>query len=141
MTIVGHTNESLASMLALALARKRAAMFRPDGCWSSVRVVFLTDDLLDRINDERGFPDPVEARLLRRRLAVYGRRTVRIFLRSLPERVSWAIYDSPYSPPLTGSLLEMPDGRRIVQLVVRKPQRSGAHQLYLQLDDHHGPSF
>jgi hypothetical protein len=88
VTIVGYTNESLASMLRLALTRKRAAVFRPDGCWSSIRVVFLTDDLLDRINDERGYPDPVEARLLRRRLAVYGRRTVRIFLRSLPERTS-----------------------------------------------------
>ena len=72
ITIVGYTNESLASMLRLALARKRAAMLRPDGCWSSVRVVFLSVDLLDRVNDERGYPDPDEARLLRRRSAVYG---------------------------------------------------------------------
>jgi hypothetical protein len=141
VTIVGHTNESLASMLRLALARKRAAMFRPDGCWSSVRVVFLTDDLLDRINDERGFPDPVEARLLRHRLAVYGRRTVRIFLRSLPERTNWAIYDSPYFPPFTGSFFEMPDGQRIVQLVVRRAQRSGSNHLYLQLEDTRGQYF
>ena len=95
ITIVGFTNESLALMLRTALARKRAAMLRPDSCWSSVRVVFLGDDLLDRISDERGYPDPVEARLLRRRLAVFGRRTVRVFLRGLPNRATWTIYDSP----------------------------------------------
>lgn len=141
VTIIGYTNESLASMLRLALARKRAAMLRPDGCWSSVRVVFLSDDLLDRVNDERGYPDPGEARLLRRRLAVYGRRTVRIFLRSLPGRASWAIYDSPYFPPLIGTLFEMPDGRRIVQLLIRRRQRSGSDHLYLELDDTRGHYF
>ena len=141
VTIVGHTNESLASMFQLALDRKRAAMLRPDGCWASVRVVFLTDDLLDRINDERGYPDLAEARLLRRRLAVYGRRTVRIFLRSLPERTTWAIYDSPFSPPLTGALFEMPGGQRIVHMVIRRPQRSGANHLYLELEDTRGHYF
>lgn len=141
ITIVGYTNESLASMLRLALARKRAAMLRPDGCWSSVRVVFISEDLLDHVNDERGYPDPGEARLLRRRLAVYGRRTVRIFLRSLPGRASWAIYDSSYFPPLIGTLFEMPDGQRIVQLLIRRRQRSGSDHLYLELDDTRGHYF
>ena len=141
ITIVGYTNESLASMLRLALTRKRAAMLRPDSCWSSVRVVFLSDDLLDRINDERGYPNPREARLLRRRLAVYGRRTVRIFLRSLPGRVKWTIYDSPYFPPLVGTLFEMPDGQRIIQLLIRRRQRSGSDHLYLELDDTRGHYF
>jgi hypothetical protein len=40
VTIVGLTNESLASMLRTALDRKRGAIFRSDECWSSVRVVF-----------------------------------------------------------------------------------------------------
>ena len=141
VTIVGYTNESLASMLRLALDRKRAAMFRSDSCWSSIRVVFLTDDLLDRVNDERVYPDPVEARALRRRHAVYGRRTVRAFLRSLPDRTTWAIYDSPHFPPFTGTLFEMPDGQRIVQLIVRRPQRRGADHLYLQLEDTRGLYF
>jgi hypothetical protein len=138
ITIVGYTNESLALMLRLALGRKRAAMLRPDGCWSSVRVVFLSDDLLDRVNDERGYPDPGEARKLRRQLAVYGRRTVRIFLRSLPGRTSWAIYDSPSFPPLIGTLFEMPDSRRIVQLLIRRRQRTRSDHLYLELDDTRG---
>lgn len=141
ITIVGYTNESLASMLRLALTRKREAELRPDSCWSSVRVVFLSDDLLDRVNDERGYPDPGEARLLRRRLAVYGRRSVRILLRSLPGRASWAIYDSSFFPPLVGTLFEMPDGHRIVHLVIRRRQRSGSNHLYLELDDTRGHYF
>jgi hypothetical protein len=141
ITIVGYTNESLASMLRLALARKRAAMLRTDGCWSAVRVVFLADEVLDLVNDERGFPDPGEARLLRRRLAVYGRRTVRVFLRGLPARTAWTIYDSSHFPPLIGTLLEMPDGRRIVHMVVRRPQRSGQNHLYLELEDTRGHYF
>jgi hypothetical protein len=141
ITIIGFTNESLASMLRTALARKRAAMLRPDGCWSSVRVVFLGDDLLDRVSDERGYPDPVEARQLRRRLAVFGRRTVRVFLRGLPGRATWKIYDSPYFPPLIGTLFEMPDERRIVQLLIRRRQRSTSDHLFLQLDDTRGHYF
>lgn len=141
ITIIGFTNESLASMLRIALARKRAAMIRPDDCWSSVRVVFLADDLLDRVSDQRGYPDPVEARLLRRRLAVFGRRTVRVFLRGLPGRTTWTIYDSPYFPPLIGTLFEMPDGRRIVQVLVRRRQRSASDHLFLQLDDTQGHYF
>lgn len=141
ITIIGFTNESLASMLRIALARKRAAMLRPDGCWSSVRVVFLADELLDRVSDERGYPDLDEARLLRRRLAVFGRRTVRVFLRGLPSRASWAIYDSPYFSPLIGTLFEMPDGRRIVQMLIRRRQRSPSDHLFLELDDTRGHYF
>ena len=141
ITIVGFTNESLALMLRAALARKRAALLRQDSCWSSVRVVFLSDELLDRISDERGYPDPVEARLQRRRQAVFGRRTVRVFLRGLPNRASWAIYDTPDFPPLIGTLFEMPGGRRIVQLLIRRRQRSPSDHLFLQLDDTQGYYF
>ena len=141
ITIIGFTNETLAPMLRSALARKRAAMLRPDGCWSSVRVVFLGDELLDLVSDERGYPDPVEARRLRRQLAVFGRRTVRVFLRGLPGRASWAIYDSPTFPPLIGTLFEMPEGRRIVQLLIRRRQRSASDHLFLELGDTRGHYF
>jgi hypothetical protein len=85
-------------MLRTALARKRAALLGQDSCWSLVRVVFLSDELLDQVSDERGYPDPVEARRLRRSLGVFGRRTVRVFLSELPRWASWAIYDTPYFP-------------------------------------------
>jgi hypothetical protein len=141
VTIVGLTNESLASMLRTALDRKREAIFRSDECWSSVRVVFLTEELLDRINDERGFVDPGQARLERQRLGVFGRRTVRVFLKSLPTRSRWVMYDSPYLPPLIGTLFEMPDGRRIVQLLIRRQVGNAGDHLYLELEDTRGQYF
>ena len=88
VTIVGFTNESLVSMLRTALARKREAILQPDECWSSIRVVFLGEELLDWVNDERGFLDPDEARVIRRQQGVFGRRAVRVFLRGLPRHVN-----------------------------------------------------
>ena len=141
VTIVGFTNESLASMLRIALDRKREAILRSDECWSSIRVVFLSEELLDWVNDERGYSDPDEARLLRHRLGVFGRRTVRVFLHGLPRHVSWKMYDSPYLPPLIGTLFEMPDGRRIVQLLFRRRLRNAWDHLYLEIEDTRGRYF
>jgi hypothetical protein len=135
VTIVGLTNESLASMLRTALDRKREAIFRSDECWSSVRVVFLAEELLDRVNDERGFAEPSQARLQRQRLGVFGRRTVRVLLKGLPTRSDWAMYDLPYLPPLIGTLFEMPDGRRIVQLLIRRQLGNAGDHLYLEFED------
>jgi hypothetical protein len=140
VTIVGFTNEQLAPMLRAALERKRAAMLRPDVCWDSIRVVFLNDELLNLINDERGYPNPYEALLLRRRASVHGRRTVNVFFRSLPT-ARWAIYDSPYFPPFIGTLFEMPNGQHIVQLLIRRPQRRPTDHLYLELEDTRGHYF
>jgi hypothetical protein len=141
VTIVGLTNESLASMLRTALDRKREAIFRPDQSWSSIRVVFLTEELLNQVNDERGFADPGQARLQRQRLGVFGRRTVRVFLKSLPTRSHWVMYDSPYLPPLIGTLFEMPDGRRIVQLLIRRQVGNAGDHLYLEFEDTRGHYF
>jgi hypothetical protein len=104
-------------------------------------VVFLSEELLDRVNDEREYPDPLEARRLRHRLGVFGRRTVRVFLGGLPGRVFWKMYDSSYFPPLIGTLFEMPDGRRIVQLLVRRRSRNASDHLYLEFDDTRGHPF
>jgi hypothetical protein len=141
VTIVGLTNESLASMLRTALDRKREAILRPDECWSSVRVVFLAEELLDRVNDERGFADPDQARVERQRLGVFGRRTVRVFLKSLPARSRWVMYDSPYLPSLIGTLFEMPDGRRMVQLLIRRQVGNAGDHLYLEFEDTRGQYF
>jgi hypothetical protein len=141
VTIVGLTNESLASILRAALDRKREAIFRSDECWSSVRVVFLTDELLDRVNDERGFVDPGQARLQRQLLGVFGRRTVRVFLKSLPSRSVWVMYDLPYLPPLIGTLFEMPGGRRIVQLIIRRQLGNAGDHLYVEFEDTRGQYF
>jgi hypothetical protein len=140
-TIVGFTNEKLASMLRTALDRKRAALQRPDACWDSLRIVFLSDELLDLVNDERReYPSQEEALKRRREAAMHGRRTVSVFLRGLPA-ARWMTYESNYLPPLVGTLFEMPNGRRIVQLLIRRPQRAAEDHLYLQMEDTQGHYF
>jgi hypothetical protein len=140
-TIVGFTNEKLASMLRTALDRKRAALQKPDACWDSLRIVFLSDKLLDLVNDERReYPSQEEALRRRREAAMHGRRTVSVFLRGLPA-ARWMTYESNYLPPLVGTLFEMPTGRRIVQLLIRRPQRAAEDHLYLQMEDTQGHYF
>jgi hypothetical protein len=140
-TIVGFTNEKLASMLRAALERKRVNLLRPDACWDSLRIVFLSDELLNLVDDERReYPDRDEVLKQRRRAAVYGRRTVSSFLRGLPPG-RWTTYESHFFPPLIGTLFEMPNGQRIIQLLIRRPQRSAEDHLYLQLEDTQGHYF
>ena len=143
-TIVGFTNETLALMLRAALDRKRTASRKPDACWDSIRIVFLSDKLLDLVNDERNerraYPDPEEARKQRRRAAVHGRRTVDVLLRNLPP-TRWTVHESPYLPPLFGTLFELANGQRVVQLLIRRPQRTASEHLYVQLDDTQGNYF
>jgi len=141
VTVVGYTNENLASMLRTALDLKRVALQRPDACWDSLRIVFLNDKLLDLVNDERReYPDKNEALKKRQEAAAQGRRTVNAFLRGMPTG-RWTTYESNYFPTLVGTLFEMPNGRRIVQLLIRRPQRAAGDHLYVQMEDTQGHYF
>ncbi len=134
VTIVGITNESLAVDLQDALNRKRAYS-NDRAFWRSLRVVFLGSDLLAAINDERAmYPDRKEALRRRRLAAVWGQRSVSVLLRRTPS-ARWALYESPFLPPFAGTLFEMPDGRRVVQLLIRRPQRGTADHLFLEFED------
>jgi hypothetical protein len=105
--------------------------------------VFLSDQLLDLINDERRnrqSPDPEEVRKQRRQAAAHGRRTISNFLRGLPPE-RWATYESRYFPPVIGTLFEMQNGRRIIHLLIRRAQSTAEEDLYLQLEDTQGHYF
>ena len=135
ITIVGMTNENLATMLESALDKKRKMLRRPSVFWQSLRIVFLRDELLSYVNYERPeYPDQEEAQKQRAQGAAYGRRSVNVFLRRI-EVARWSVYISPHMPALTGTLFEMPNGGRIVQLLVRHPQRSSSDHMYLELVD------
>jgi hypothetical protein len=134
VTIVGLTNETLAVTLQDALNRKRAYSDQR-AFWRSLRVVFLGDKLLEAINDERSeYPDRRDALRKRRLAAVSGKRSVSVLLRRTPS-FRWALYESPHLPPFAGTLFEMPDGRRIVQLLIRRPQRGTTDHLYMEFED------
>ena len=134
VTIVGLTNESLALTLQDALNRKRAHS-NDRAFWRSLRVVFLADKLLEAINDERSeYPDRKDAMRQRRLAAVWGKRSVSVLLRRTPSS-RWALYESSFLPPFAGTLFEMPDGRRLVQLLIRRPQRGTTDHLYLEFED------
>jgi hypothetical protein len=134
VTIVGLTNETLAVTLQDALNRKRA--YSDDRAfWRSLRVVFLGDKLLEGINDERAvYPDRSEALRQRRLASVWGKRSVSVLLRRTPSS-RWALYESSFLPPFAGTLFEMPDGRRLVQLLIRRSQRGTSDHLYLEFED------
>lgn len=134
-TIVGFTNENLTTVLENALALKRAALNDPEAFWHSLRIVFFSDRLLASITDERPeYPDRRDALRQRRLAAVYGRRSVTVFLRRI-RTDRWTIYESPFVPPLVGTLFELPTGRRVIHLLIRHPHRSSSDHLYLEVDE------
>jgi hypothetical protein len=133
VTIVGLTNETLADTLRKALDRKRQSSGNPNAFWRSLRIVFLGDQLLDSLNDVlTDFPDRAEDILKRRLAAGYGLRNIRILLEQVSSS-QWELYESRYQLPFVGTLFEMPDGRRTVQLLLRRPRRRTPNQMYLEL--------
>jgi TIR domain len=135
VTIVGITNEGLATMLQAALDQKRAWLGNPNAFWASLRIVFLDDKLLNSVNDELDeYPDRRE-QLRRRGLgAGFGKRSVEGFLASVSSS-RWQLYESPWFPPFYGTLLEGPGDSRVVQLIMRRPLRRTPDHLYLEFED------
>ena len=134
VTVVGFTNEQLTDRLEQALARKRR-LSRPDAFWNSLRIVYVGTGLLDFLNDERSeYPDRQEAVRLRRLAAISGQRSLSVFLRRVSS-TRWTLYETPYVPPFIGTLFEMPNGRRLVQLLMPRPQRSTPDHLFMEMDD------
>ena len=135
VTIVGLTNEGLATMLKAALADKRIQLDNPDAFWASLRIVFMDDNLFDFINDELDEVPERSEQLRRRSLAAgFGRRSVEGFLNHITSS-RWQLYESRHFPPFSGALLVMPDNTRIVQLIMRRPQSKTAEQLYIEFED------
>ncbi len=134
VTVVGITNERLVPYLREALNRKRTDG-PPDAFWNSLRVVFLGEQLLEAINDEREeFHDPREALRQRRLEATWARRSIGVFLkRTNPSR--WTLYNWQYLPVLTGTLFEFEDHRKLVHLLVRPPRRPSFDGLYVDIED------
>lgn len=132
VTIIGFTHEQLARSLAQALELKQA---RSESFWSSLRIVFLSDALLDYVNDERVIsPNRREAVKERRRAMTWGRRSVRLLLRRSGS-TRWELFESPFLPPFAGTLFQLPDGPHMVQVIIRRPQWSTNDQMFFEFED------
>jgi hypothetical protein len=136
VTVVGWTNESLAESLETALELKRAR-HGSNAFWRSLRIVFLKDDLLELIRDEHDaqFPNKETALRRRRQNAGYGRRSLWALLLKENQPHRFSLHEYGFIPPFTGTLFDMPDGRRIVQVVIRPPRRSASDHLFLEFAD------
>lgn len=136
VTVVGWTNTSLAESLEAALKRKRSR-HGSHAFWRSLRIVFLEDDLLELVRDEHDaqFPDKETALRRRRQNAGYGRRSLSAFLQKENQPHRLTLHEYGHIPPFTGTLFDMPDGRRIVQMVIRPPRRSASDHLMLEFAD------
>lgn len=135
VTILG-LDEWVPDCVEEAIHLKRQEM-GPTAFWNYLHVVFCTDELLPYVRDEISieFPDRVEA--LRRRVqrnAQIKRRLMSLLLRTgVPGR--WTLYSYPYLPPFVGSLFVMPNGRKIVQLAVKRPSGADGDCVYVDFLD------
>lgn len=138
-TIISVSDESLPDLVEEAVARKAQTA---EGFWDHLNVVFPDDDVLAFINDGLGtrYPDR-EAALEERKHRV---RQVRRRLMSLLLRIGrlghWTIYICPFAPPFTGAFFSMPDGKRIVQLLISRPKLEsdeGLHVNFVDRVDHY----
>lgn len=135
VTIVGITNEDLLPMLKEALRLKRAASGRADAFWESLRIGFQSPDLLETVNDERlRLSDPAEALRQRREAAIWARRQIGVFLKRTGS-TRWTMFESNYQPMPTGASIEFADGTKMARLLIRRPRRATAEQIYIEIRD------
>jgi hypothetical protein len=136
VTIVGFDNELLEASLREGLELKRARRGDPLAFWRSLEIVFLSESLLDYIDDHAVSPDRRVAVRERRRTMTETKRSVRLLLRK-SGGTDWSVSDLPFLPGFAGSLFVLPDARHVVQLIVRQPasRTRTADQVYLEFDD------
>jgi ADP-ribose pyrophosphatase YjhB (NUDIX family) len=133
VTILGITNEHLSSLLEEALRRKR---HRQGGgaFWSSIRVVFAGEPLLSIMHDELDAEYDKREESIRRRFqrAGQGRRAVASFLQLSNRPTQWSMHEYPYLLPFVGSMFELPDGSKVVQVATLRPSYRVADYLFLE---------
>jgi hypothetical protein len=134
--IVGFDNELLEEALRAALDLKRARQDDQGAFWSSLDIVFLSESLLDYLDDHAVSPDRRVAVRERRRIMTETRRSVRLLLRKTG-CAEWTVADTPFLPAFAGSLFILPGSRHVVQLIVRQPapRTRIADQVYFEFDD------
>jgi len=137
VTLVGITSDFLYQCLEDALVIKRRNE-GDDAFWLSLRVVFLSEDMLSNMDDDltSEFPDKSKAAFERIRLNDKVRRSIYFFLthKGVPHR--WNLYEYNYLLPFVGTIFEMSDGTQIVQVATLRPSYSLSEYLFFEFYSH-----
>jgi len=122
--------------LEKALARKRSSS-GPQAFWQSIRVVFLAEELLPYVNDDLStrLPSRKEALAERRIHSGFGKRTVASFFLHANQPNRWRMFEYSYMLPFTGTIFDMPDGSRVVQMCSMRPRSNVHDQLFWEFED------
>jgi TIR domain len=136
VTIIGVTNENLASFLDEALEIKRRRL-GAGAFWESLRIVFLREDLLSLVSDQLDtqWASPDEIVRERKLRAKAGKRAVVSFLirQNQPDR--WSLHEYEYFLPFLGALFDMPDGTNLVQITMARPRHRFSDAIYFEFVD------
>ena len=136
VTIVGVTNENLASFLDEALEIKRRRL-GAGSFWESLRIVFLREDLLNLVNDQLDVQWASSDEIVRERKlrAKAGKRAVVSFLIRQNQPDKWSLHEYEYFLPFLGALFDMPDGTNLVQITMARPRHRVTDALYFEFVD------
>lgn len=136
VTIIGVTNENLASFLDEALEIKRRRL-GAGAFWESLRIVFLREDLLDLVNDQLDAQGASSDEIVRERKlrAKAGKRAVVSFLIRQNQPDKWSFHEYQYFLPFLGGLFDMPDGTNLVQITMARPRHRVSDALYFEFVD------
>jgi hypothetical protein len=136
VTIIGVTNENLASFLDEALEIKRRRL-GAGAFWESLRIVFLREDLLDLVNDQLDAQGASSDEIVRERKlrAKAGKRAVVSFLIRQNQPDKWSFHEYQYFLPFLGALFDMPDGTNLVQITMARPRHRVSDALYFEFVD------
>ena len=136
VTIIGMTNQNLVQYLEKALELRGKAQ-NAGGFWESIRIVFLSETVLNTIDDELRveYSDKSKANFERTRKAGRAKRAISyLFIRTQHPR-QWSLHEYDAALPFVGTIYEMPDGQKIVELATLRPYTSQTELLYFEFSD------
>jgi len=136
VTIIGMTNQNLVHHLEKALELRRQAQ-NTKNFWDSIRVVFLSEAVLNTIIDELRveYADKYGSNIERTRKAGRSKRAISyLFIRTEHPR-QWGLYEYDAALPFVGVIYEMAGGEKIVELATLRPYSGQAELLYFEFSD------
>lgn len=136
VTIIGITNQNLVQYLEKALTIKQQREY-PNSFWEGIRIVFLSETILNTIDDElrTEYSDKDNANFIRTRKAGKAKRAISYFLIRAQHPRNWSLYEYDASLPFVGALYEMPGGQKIVEIATLRPYFGQSDLLYFEFLD------